>query len=45
MTWFSPKDAVKCDWEVELGVMIGRTTRYIAERGFAPGSRTRPAAR
>jgi 2,4-diketo-3-deoxy-L-fuconate hydrolase len=26
-----PKDSLKSDWEVELGVIIGRTTRYVAE--------------
>jgi len=26
-----PQDAVKGDWEVELGLIIGRTTRYISE--------------
>jgi 2-keto-4-pentenoate hydratase/2-oxohepta-3-ene-1,7-dioic acid hydratase in catechol pathway len=26
-----PKDASKGDWEVELGVIIGRTTRYVEE--------------
>jgi len=26
-----PKDSVKGDWEVELGVVIGRTARYIEE--------------
>jgi 2,4-didehydro-3-deoxy-L-rhamnonate hydrolase len=26
-----PKDARKGDWEVELGVIIGRTTRYVSE--------------
>jgi 2,4-diketo-3-deoxy-L-fuconate hydrolase len=26
-----PKDAVKGDWEVELGLIIGRTTRYVSE--------------
>jgi 2-keto-4-pentenoate hydratase/2-oxohepta-3-ene-1,7-dioic acid hydratase in catechol pathway len=26
-----PRDAKKCDWEVELGLMIGRTTRYVEE--------------
>ena len=26
-----PKDAVKGDWEVELGVVIGRTARYVEE--------------
>ena len=25
-----PKDSVKTDWEVELGVVIGRTARYLA---------------
>jgi 2-keto-4-pentenoate hydratase/2-oxohepta-3-ene-1,7-dioic acid hydratase in catechol pathway len=24
-----PKDSVKTDWEVELGVVIGRTARYV----------------
>jgi 2-keto-4-pentenoate hydratase/2-oxohepta-3-ene-1,7-dioic acid hydratase in catechol pathway len=27
-----PQDAHKGDWEVELGLIIGRTTRYVAER-------------
>jgi 2,4-didehydro-3-deoxy-L-rhamnonate hydrolase len=26
-----PKDSVKADWEVELGIVIGRTARYIEE--------------
>jgi 2,4-didehydro-3-deoxy-L-rhamnonate hydrolase len=26
-----PRDAVKGDWEVELGVVIGRTARYVSE--------------
>jgi 2-keto-4-pentenoate hydratase/2-oxohepta-3-ene-1,7-dioic acid hydratase in catechol pathway len=26
-----PKDSRKSDWEVELGVIIGRTTRYVSE--------------
>jgi 2,4-didehydro-3-deoxy-L-rhamnonate hydrolase len=26
-----PKDSLKSDWEVELGVVIGRTTRYVSE--------------
>jgi 2,4-diketo-3-deoxy-L-fuconate hydrolase len=26
-----PKDSVKGDWEVELGVILGRTTRYVSE--------------
>jgi 2,4-diketo-3-deoxy-L-fuconate hydrolase len=26
-----PKDSLKSDWEVELGVFIGRTTRYVSE--------------
>jgi 2,4-didehydro-3-deoxy-L-rhamnonate hydrolase len=26
-----PKDSVKSDWEVELGVVLGRTTRYVSE--------------
>ena len=26
-----PKDSLKSDWEVELGVIIGRTTRYVSE--------------
>jgi 2,4-didehydro-3-deoxy-L-rhamnonate hydrolase len=26
-----PKDSLKSDWEVELGVIIGRTTRYLSE--------------
>lgn len=28
-----PRDAVKGDWEVELGVVIGRTARYVSESG------------
>ena len=26
-----PRDSTKCDWEVELGVVIGKAGRYIAE--------------
>ena len=26
-----PRDSLKTDWEVELGVVIGRTTRYVDE--------------
>ena len=26
-----PKEAVKGDWEVELGLIVGRTTRYVSE--------------
>jgi 2,4-didehydro-3-deoxy-L-rhamnonate hydrolase len=26
-----PKDSVKGDWEVELGVVLGRTARYVSE--------------
>lgn len=26
-----PKDSLKSDWEVELGIIIGRTARYISE--------------
>ena len=26
-----PKDSTKADWEVELGVIIGKTTRYVSE--------------
>src|ERR1700748_2038459 len=26
-----PRDSLKSDWEVELGVVIGRTTRYVAK--------------
>jgi 2-keto-4-pentenoate hydratase/2-oxohepta-3-ene-1,7-dioic acid hydratase in catechol pathway len=26
-----PKDSLKSDWEVELGVIVGRTTRYVSE--------------
>lgn len=26
-----PRDSLKGDWEVELGVVIGRTTRYVSE--------------
>ncbi len=26
-----PKDSLKSDWEVELGVIIGRTARYVSE--------------
>jgi 2-keto-4-pentenoate hydratase/2-oxohepta-3-ene-1,7-dioic acid hydratase in catechol pathway len=32
-----PKEAVKGDWEVELGLIIGRTTRYVSEAN-APDS-------
>jgi 2,4-diketo-3-deoxy-L-fuconate hydrolase len=28
-----PKDSVKGDWEVELGVILGRTARYVSEEG------------
>jgi 2,4-diketo-3-deoxy-L-fuconate hydrolase len=28
-----PKDSLKSDWEVELGIIIGRTTRYVSEEG------------
>jgi 2,4-didehydro-3-deoxy-L-rhamnonate hydrolase len=27
-----PKDSLKTDWEVELGVIIGRATRYVSEQ-------------
>jgi 2,4-didehydro-3-deoxy-L-rhamnonate hydrolase len=27
-----PKDSLKTDWEVELGVVIGRTARYVPEQ-------------
>lgn len=27
-----PKDSTKTDWEVELGVVIGRTAKYVEER-------------
>jgi 2,4-diketo-3-deoxy-L-fuconate hydrolase len=27
-----PRDSLKTDWEVELGVIIGRTTRYVSEQ-------------
>jgi 2,4-diketo-3-deoxy-L-fuconate hydrolase len=27
-----PKDSTQLDWEVELGVVIGRTARYVAEK-------------
>jgi 2-keto-4-pentenoate hydratase/2-oxohepta-3-ene-1,7-dioic acid hydratase in catechol pathway len=27
-----PKDSTQTDWEVELGVVIGRTARYVAEK-------------
>src|SRR3546814_1543163 len=27
-----PKDSVKTDWEVELGVVIGSTARYVEEK-------------
>jgi 2,4-didehydro-3-deoxy-L-rhamnonate hydrolase len=30
-----PRDARKGDWEVELGVIIGRTTRYVREEDAA----------
>ena len=30
-----PKDATKGDWEVELGLIIGRTTRYVSEADAA----------
>jgi 2,4-didehydro-3-deoxy-L-rhamnonate hydrolase len=26
-----PRDSLKSDWEVELGIIIGRTTRYVSE--------------
>jgi 2-keto-4-pentenoate hydratase/2-oxohepta-3-ene-1,7-dioic acid hydratase in catechol pathway len=26
-----PRDSLKSDWEVELGVIVGRTTRYVSE--------------
>jgi 2-keto-4-pentenoate hydratase/2-oxohepta-3-ene-1,7-dioic acid hydratase in catechol pathway len=26
-----PRDSLKSDWEVELGIIIGRTTRYVGE--------------
>ncbi len=26
-----PKDSVKCDWEVELGVVIGQVTEHVSE--------------
>ena len=26
-----PKNSTKCDWEVELGVVIGKETRYVDE--------------
>ena len=28
-----PRNSLKTDWEVELGVVIGRTARYISEEG------------
>ena len=27
-----PKNSTKCDWEVELGVVIGKETRYVDEK-------------
>src|SRR3954471_17299454 len=27
-----PRDALKTDWEVELGVVIGKTAKYVSER-------------
>src|SRR6185369_17070458 len=27
-----PKNSTKCDWEVELGVVIGREARYVDEK-------------
>ena len=27
-----PKNSTKCDWEVELGVVIGKDTRYVDEK-------------
>ncbi len=35
-----PQDSVKCDWEVELGVVIGSRARYVSEAealGFVAG--------
>ena len=35
-----PKGSLKTDWEVELGVVIGRTGRYVPERealGYVAG--------
>jgi 2-keto-4-pentenoate hydratase/2-oxohepta-3-ene-1,7-dioic acid hydratase in catechol pathway len=32
-----PRDSVKTDWEVELGVVIGRTARYLDTDGEALG--------
>lgn len=26
-----PRNSVKCDWEVELGVVIGKTAKYVSE--------------
>jgi 2-keto-4-pentenoate hydratase/2-oxohepta-3-ene-1,7-dioic acid hydratase in catechol pathway len=28
----APRDSTQLDWEVELGVVIGRTARYVAEK-------------
>jgi 2,4-didehydro-3-deoxy-L-rhamnonate hydrolase len=28
-----PKDSLKGDWEVELGIILGRTARYVSEEG------------
>ena len=30
-----PRNSKKCDWEVELGVVIGKTARYIADKNQA----------
>jgi len=27
-----PRGSTKCDWEIELGIVIGRTARYVEER-------------
>jgi ureidoglycolate lyase len=27
-----PKNSTKCDWEVELGIVIGKTARYVDEK-------------
>ena len=34
-----PKGSKKTDWEVELGVVIGTTARYVEERASAAGVR------
>ena len=32
-----PRGSIKTDWEVELGVVIGRTARYLGSPDDAPG--------